>query len=148
MPHLPYELHTIQCARCGGRLGENQERYCSAACRASAWRIAQWEEERKNLGLPLHTSCALCGERINVTSKSKTSCDENDRNDDCVDAQASVRLDEINARDEAEELREYAECEHCGADIGYGGKGRPRRFCTPRCRTAFYRAERAAMAGA
>ncbi|MFC8566269.1 hypothetical protein ACFUIW_10970 [Streptomyces sp. NPDC057245] len=148
MPHLPYEFHTIQCARCGGRLGDNQERYCSAACRASAWRVERWEDERRNLGLPAYSSCTLCGERIASTSKNKTTCDENDRNEACVDAQGGARLDALNARDEAEELRDCAECERCGADIAYSGKGRPRRFCAPRCRTAFYRAERAAKAGA
>ncbi|MFC7883650.1 hypothetical protein ACFUVV_17500 [Streptomyces sp. NPDC057376] len=148
VPHLPYDLHTTQCARCGGRLGENQERYCSAACRASAWRIARWETERQTLGLPAFGTCKLCGERIAMTSKTKSTCDENDRNDDCVDAQAGARLDAMNARDEAEEMRECAECELCGKDIARSGPGRPRRFCAPRCKTAFYRAQRALKAGA
>ncbi|WP_189746110.1 hypothetical protein [Streptomyces tendae] len=84
-----------------------------------------------------------------MTSKTKSVCDINDRNGDaCTDAQADIRLSVENAHADAEELRECAECELCGKDIAYSGKGRPRRFCAPRCKTAFYRAQRALKAGA
>ncbi|MFZ4203354.1 hypothetical protein ACWDLL_09430 [Streptomyces griseoincarnatus] len=84
-----------------------------------------------------------------MTSKTKSVCDINDRNGDaCTDTQAGIRLEAQNAQDEAEEMRECAECELCGKAIEYGGKGRPRRFCAPRCKTAFYRAQRALKAGA
>lgn len=35
-------------------------------------------------------------------------------------------------------------CAHCGAQITQRDRGRPRRYCTPACRTGAYRVTKAA----
>jgi len=39
-------------------------------------------------------------------------------------------------------LYRLAICAHCGADLEHKGTGRPRRFCSTRCRVAHLRAMR------
>jgi len=34
----------------------------------------------------------------------------------------------------------HTTCTHCGADLAQATRGRPRRFCSPACKQAAYRA--------
>lgn len=51
-------------------------------------------------------------------------------------------------RNQAEDDRWDAQCarEGCEENTGWDGAGRPRRFCSARCKTAHYRAAKRAQA--
>lgn len=40
------------------------------------------------------------------------------------------------------QARDFPICAHCGVEAGYAGIGRPRKFCSDRCRVAAYRARK------
>jgi endogenous inhibitor of DNA gyrase (YacG/DUF329 family) len=129
--YYSYDNQADRCEHCGKQLEERQERYCSHACRQGAYRTRKRPRKRPQL-----KRCPLCGEGFEVTHPRKKYCDYNDEaEEDCRTAQDDL--------DEAAELaameRAEAECAHCGNPAGWTGRGRPRRYCSNRCKTAAYR---------
>lgn len=125
-----------RCEQCGDPLNERQERYCSGACRQAAYR----ERKQPRKGRELKR-CPLCGELFEVTRRGKKFCDYWDEaEDDCKTAQDDLQEDS----EEAAQARRDATCENCGEPAGWSGRGRPRRYCSDRCKTAAYRRRQAA----
>ena len=120
------------CAYCHRWLPDSaraHRKYCSARCRQADYRYA-----RATL-IP----CELCGREFRPLRGRQSVCDYNDQ---AVTSCRSLQ-DELAQRErEAQDERWDSTCAHCGEHAGWSGAGRPRRFCAPRCRTAFYRAER------
>ncbi|MFE1872612.1 hypothetical protein ACFW9N_17150 [Streptomyces sp. NPDC059496] len=130
MGFYSYDDQLERCARCGEYLTGRQERYCSPACRQAAHRARQPRE------LPPMKNCPLCGELFEVWHPRKRFCDYKDEAGyDCVNAQEDL----LEVAEFALEDRRAARCAHCGESAGWTGKGRPRRFCSPRCKQADYR---------
>lgn len=117
-----------------GRTTRDQRRTCSPKCRVALSR-ARREKPR-----PLVT-CKLCGQPFMPRGRGRwTTCPYNDADDLCRGLQDDAEQDD--AEDEgAMRTAALAErtCEHCDKPIPYSGRGRPPRFCAPRCRTAHYR---------
>lgn len=111
------------------------QKFCSAACRAAGWREAQ--------SPTTYRSCELCGDQFPVRYRNQRICDYNTQaHDDCALLQEELE----EAREELEFERRRAVCERegCVTPVYRPGRGRPKRFCSPRCKTAFYRAARKA----
>lgn len=126
------------CGRCGEALTGRQERYCSQACRQAAHRAGQRTTFR-----PAMKPCPLCGELFEASHPRKRYCDYYDEAGyDCINAQEDLR----EAVEDALEARRTARCANCGEAAGWGGRGRPRRFCSRRCKQADYRQRRAQQA--
>lgn len=137
MGYYAPDNHLPDCGHCGQRLTGRQERYCSAVCRQAAYRAS------KQPNRLTYKPCPLCGEPIQVTSKRKKFCDYYDEaEDDCRAAQDDLNDAEWLAAEE----RRTAQCTHCGKPTGWSGRGRPRRFCSNRCKQADYRTRRAQSA--
>ncbi|WP_457031137.1 hypothetical protein [Kitasatospora sp. P5_F3] len=137
MGYYSADSHADDCENCGRTLIGRQERYCSATCRQTAFRNSK-QPRRWQL-----KPCPLCGEHFEATSTRKKYCDYYDEAErDCQTAQDDL--------EEAAELaglaRTEAECAHCSGPAGWTGRGRPRRFCSPRCKQADYRVRRATAA--
>lgn len=121
-----------QAPRCDEWLKGRQTRFCSDLCRVRAYRA----EKRT---LPAEKTCVLCGAGFRPLRGRQTYCDfEEQASERC----ASMQSDVERRKREAEDARYEAECEHCGDHTGWDGVGRSRRFCSPRCKTAYYRAEK------
>lgn len=127
---------SCQAPGCDEWLTGKQRAFCSNACRQAAYRA----DRATTPATPAERTCRLCGATFPVRRGNQTYCDlerDPDRNG-CEALQAKMLRD----RAEASEKHWDAECAHCGENTGWDGVGRPRRFCSPRCRTAFYRAQR------
>ncbi|MGK5533483.1 hypothetical protein [Streptomyces sp. URMC 129] len=139
MGYYERENWAERCEQCGGPLNERQERYCSARCRQAAYRARKipGRKERE------WKTCPLCGELFEVTRPGKKFCDYWDEAEaDCKAAQDDLE----EAAEEAAQARQNAVCENCGEPAGWSGRGRPRRYCSNRCKTAAYRHRKAAEA--
>jgi endogenous inhibitor of DNA gyrase (YacG/DUF329 family) len=129
----------IDCMECGNWLPETSARarrsradrlYCSDACRKRAYR-------REHGPKPPEKVCTLCGATFRPLRGKQAYCDYEDQADgSCAQLQNELRQ---RAR-ELENERFDKLCDHCGEFTGWDGVGRPRRFCSARCKTAFYRA--------
>ncbi|MEU7163179.1 hypothetical protein AB0A70_00775 [Streptomyces morookaense] len=136
MGYYEHDNHADDCQDCGKRLTGRQERFCSAACRQAGYRASK--KPRKPIVWKI---CPLCGETFEATHPLKKYCDYSDEAErDCQDAQDDLE----EAQWIAEYDRKNATCAHCGEPAGWSGHGRPRRFCSNRCKTADYRKRRAA----
>ncbi|WHM36236.1 hypothetical protein [Streptomyces sp. BPTC-684] len=137
MGYYPPYNHLPDCGHCGQRLTGRQERYCSPSCRQAAYRAT-----KRPTG-PRLKPCPLCGEHFLITSKRKKYCDYYDEAErDCQTMQDDLE----EAAWIAAEERKTAECAHCGEPAGWTGRGRPKRFCSRRCRQADYRKRKAQQA--
>jgi endogenous inhibitor of DNA gyrase (YacG/DUF329 family) len=116
------------CLGCGEPLSGRQRRYCSPTCR---------KRYQRSKTPKLLRTCARCGQPFSEYAGRQKFCGPEDRDYYCDDL-LSEEDDDRSARMAA--LAE-AECEHCQTPVPYSGRGRPKRFCAPRCRTAFYRAQ-------
>ena len=135
MGYYAWDNQLSDCGHCGRRLSGRQERYCSPSCRQAAYRAS-----KKPTRQPLKP-CPLCGEHFEVTSTRKKYCDYDDEaEDECRAAQDELE----DAEWAAQWQRENATCAVCGEPAGWTGRGRPRRFCSNRCKQADYRRRRAA----
>ena len=129
------------CIECGdwlpdtsprGRRSRADRQYCSDACRKRAYRREHRQE-------PAEKVCILCGAAFRPLRGKQTYCDYIDQaSPSCAQLQYEM---EQRAR-ELENERYDRMCAHCGEFTGWDGLGRPRRFCSPRCKTAFYRQQR------
>lgn len=128
----------FECEVCGEWLEGRQTRFCSARCRQRHYRATH------PVDIPLST-CALCGTEFRPVRGKQRVC--------AVPEQADATCRELQqerdriAREHADELDEQrweATCarEGCDESTGWEGVGRPRRFCSDRCRVAHYRAEK------
>ncbi len=134
MGYYSADNHADECGECGQRLTGYQERYCSARCRQAAFRRAK-QPVRSRLKL-----CPLCGEMFVVTSSRKKFCDYYDEAEqDCQAAQDDL----YEAAEIAPIVRMEADCARCSRPVNWSGRGRPKRFCSPRCKQADYRARKA-----
>ncbi|WP_262700558.1 MULTISPECIES: hypothetical protein [Streptomyces] len=131
-----YETH---CGGCDAPLTGRQRQWCSDACRLRQY--------AKPLAL---RDCRLCGQPFQPINSRQRVCRfevDNSWGDACFEAQNA----EFNRQDDVvlywREVRDSAVCEGptCTAEIPYSGRGRPKRFCSARCRVA---ANRAAKKGA
>lgn len=131
MGYYDSENHTDECQHCGEPLTGRQERYCSPACRQAVFR-----DSRKPRKPREWKPCPLCGEPFEAIHPLKKFCDyEDEAERHCQDAQDDLEEAEAIAAVE----REEAVCAHCGEPAEWSGRGRPRRFCSNRCKTADYR---------
>lgn len=81
-------------------------------------------------------TCELCGELFEPLHHRQKYCNYDDEAGfDCINAQEDLR----EAAEDALEARRTARCAHCSEPAGWSGRGRPRRFCSRRCRQADYR---------
>jgi endogenous inhibitor of DNA gyrase (YacG/DUF329 family) len=123
------------CMECGNWLPDKSRSdrlYCSESCRKHAYR-------REHSTPPAEKICVLCGAIFRPLRGKQTFCDfTNDADETC----AVLQNERAQQQRELEDQRWDKECEHCGENTGWDGVGRPRRFCSNRCKTAFYRAER------
>lgn len=120
------------CDECGEYLTGRQTRYCSPRCKMRARRRSAQAAEQ---------ICRLCGATFRPLRGKQTYCDfENDADESCATMQNELAA----LQSQAEERRWDAQCARAGCDnnAGWDGIGRPRRFCSDRCRVAHYRAER------
>lgn len=120
------------CENCGKWLPDGSRvdrRFCDSTCRLEAFRRARAVEK----------PCELCGRPFTPMRGRQRVCDFTQQaGTSCRELQNELAV----RRREAEDARWDALCAHCGENAGWSGAGRPRRFCSPRCRTAFYRAEK------
>lgn len=120
---------------CSEWLTGRQVRFCSAKCKMRAHRLEKAPR-------PAEKTCVLCGATFRPLRGKQTYCDfDNDANETC----AALQIARLSQARELEDSRWDKDCEHCGDNAGWDGIGRPRRFCSPRCKTAFYRATKKAM---
>lgn len=124
------------CEECGEWLTGRQTRFCSARCKMRAHR-------RDSRPAPAERVCRLCGATFRPLRGKQTYCDwTNDADASCAELQnelARTALDKENQRWDSECARDG-----CEESTGWTGVGRPRRFCSDRCRVAHYRAEKRA----
>ncbi|GAA0914892.1 hypothetical protein GCM10009549_29820 [Streptomyces thermoalcalitolerans] len=116
------------------RSTRRQRLTCSAACRKRLQRARQGYQKP-------FKPCRFCGELIDSYRGNDVRCPEDDRSDYCDDLQwaKEERQARLEARKEGP-----VECEgpNCTAEVVWSGRGRPRRFCSGRCRMAAVRARR------
>ncbi len=120
--------HSARCDQCGGPLSGRQERYCSGRCRQAAHRA-------RTRPHPAEKSCPLCGQLFEPLNRWQKYCAYDEAGYDCINAQEDI----AEAAEDAREARTAARCTHCAGPTGWGGRGRPRRFCSSKCRQADYR---------
>ncbi|MFE4577333.1 hypothetical protein [Streptomyces chartreusis] len=121
------------CEECDEWLTGRQTRFCSARCKMRA--------RRRTGPKPAEKVCRLCGATFRPLRGKQTYCDfANDADESCAELQNAL-AQEVIAK---ESQRWDAECarEGCDDSTGWDGVGRPRRFCSDRCRVAHYRAEK------
>lgn len=134
MPYYAWTEHSEDCEHCGERLAGKQERYCSPACRQAVYRA-----RKDPSALPKLKPCELCGEAFQPKNARQRWCDYAEEAErDCQ----SIQDDLEEAAEYAAEERREVLCEHCGESAGWTGQGRPRKFCSNRCKTAEYRARK------
>lgn len=146
--------HEEHCAQCYGKLTGAQERYCGAACRDKAYRLRKFAEFRQQAGISAMKPCRFCGASFIVTSLSQDSCSIAE--DDDGEAEASEAC--FEAREAYEDAcddekvavwkaRQNAACAgpDCAMPAGWTGNGRPRKFCSNRCKTRDQRARKAGV---
>lgn len=125
---MPMPAYEDDCLGCGGPLTGRQRRYCGPTCRK--------RHQRSKTPKPLRI-CARCGQPFGKYTGRQNTCGPED-----IDAYCESLRDD---QDDADAIRlaslAEAECAHCHRPVPYSGRGRPKRFCAPRCRTAFYRAQ-------
>ncbi|GHJ27124.1 hypothetical protein TPA0910_15570 [Streptomyces hygroscopicus subsp. sporocinereus] len=115
---------------CDEWLTGRQARFCSPRCKMRAHR-------HEKAPRPAEKVCILCGATFRPLRGKQTYCDfTNDADETC----AALQNERLSLARELEDTRWDKDCEHCGVNAGWDGAGRPRRFCSPRCKTAFYRA--------
>ncbi len=126
------------CEWCGNSVPGERARFCSAACRSAAWRDETRATPRARV------TCTLCGMQFLPRYGNQKICDYNSgqADDDCKALQDEL----MYTIEDMQEERMRATCEREGCDepVYRPGRGRPKRFCSPRCRTAHYRAEKRA----
>lgn len=125
---------TPSCEECNEWLTGRQSRFCSAKCKMRSRR-------RERGTPPAEKVCVLCGATFRPLRGKQAFCDYMDQADDsCSEMQ--------NARDThrlmLDEQRWEALCARCKESAGWDGVGRPRKFCSDRCKTAHYRATKRA----
>ncbi|MEU7313308.1 MULTISPECIES: hypothetical protein [unclassified Streptomyces] len=126
-----YETH---CGGCDTPLTGRQRQWCSDACR-----LRQYGKP-----LPLR-DCCLCGQPFPPVNARQRVCRygvDNERGDACFDVQEAAEEHQDDRVNYWREIRDSAVCEGptCTAEIPYAGTGRPKRFCSARCRVAANRA--------
>lgn len=129
--------NTPKCEECDEWLTGRQTRFCSNKCKMRAHRRAKGSR-------PAEKVCRLCGATFRPLRGKQTYCDfQNDASETCAQMQNDMAKRRLDEQDD----REDRMCEHCGEWAGdEGGRGRPRRFCSPRCKTAHYRTEKRSAA--
>ncbi|GGO42322.1 hypothetical protein GCM10012287_02920 [Streptomyces daqingensis] len=130
---------TCLAPQCGSRLAGRQRRFCSELC-STRYRRSLTRE-------PLAArSCALCGDLFDPKRRTQTICTYDEADLPCQELQNDLEDMRVGARFVADKQRAEQVCENpsCGKPIPYSGRGRPSKFCAPRCRTAAYRAAKAA----
>ncbi len=119
-----------RCERCGEYLTGRQERYCSPACRQAAHRA-----RNRPAHVPMKP-CALCGELFEPLHHRQKFCNYADE----AGTECQAMQDDLEeAAWLTQEARKEARCAHCSKPAGWIGRGRPRRFCSRRCKQADYR---------
>lgn len=119
------------CLHCGAALTGRQARTCSPRCRKAIQRPPR----------PLKT-CRLCKQPFQPAGPGQPSvCDYETEADDLCQG---LQDDQEDAQASIQAARAGATCEGpaCSVPLAHGGRGRPRRFCSVRCRSAAYRAEK------
>jgi hypothetical protein len=131
------------CIECGnwlpdtsaqGRRVRADRLYCSANCRVNARR-------RANYVPPAEKVCRLCGDTFRPLRGKQTYCDIDQASKECRELQEQHKENQAQQALDAEDARWEAVCarEGCEDSTGWTGSGRPRRFCSDRCKTANYR---------
>lgn len=123
------------CDHCERKLTGRQRKFCSESCRVAEWRESKRPRQYRD--------CELCGDPFPVRYRNQRVCDYNSRaSEDCKYLQEELMVEWEDAQDE---LRD-AVCEREGCEISVyrPGPGRPKRFCSDRCKTAHYRATKRA----
>lgn len=117
-----------------GRTTRDQRRTCSPRCRVALSR-ARREKPRELI------VCRLCGEPFMPRGRGRWAvCPYEDADAYCQQLQDDA--EDAGAMQMA--ARAERTCEHCDKPVPYSGRGRPPRFCAPRCRTAHYRSQKEA----
>lgn len=132
---MDFETH---CIECGTPLKGRQVRTCSTRCR-----VADYRRSRRQ-GPKLRT-CRLCGQPFTPVNSRQRMCRfgiDNMPGDPCYEAQDAADEHEEFVVQAWREVRDSLLCEgpDCTAHIPYSGRGRPKRFCSARCRVAASRA--------
>lgn len=123
-------FYETDCVVCGKPLEGRQRRTCSPRCRKAAQRPAP----------PLRT-CKLCGQPFQpVGPGRRTVCPYDDADEYCQELQDALEDDQAAAQ--AARLEAVCEGPDCGVPVPYSGRGRPRRYCSVRCRNRAYRQSR------
>jgi endogenous inhibitor of DNA gyrase (YacG/DUF329 family) len=125
------------CEECDEWLTGRQTRFCSARCKMRA--------RRRSAPKPAEKACRLCGATFRPLRGKQTFCDADEQaSSSCYELQYEQRRLAL----EMENERHDATCAREGCDdwTGWEGRGRPRLFCSDRCRVAHYRAQRKAAA--
>ncbi|MFJ9728304.1 hypothetical protein ACIRP3_36735 [Streptomyces sp. NPDC101209] len=137
MSRVEYETN---CGGCDEPLTGRQRKWCSAACRLRQYSKAKPLQSR---------TCRDCGQPFIPRHWNQRRCrfgEDNERGDACFERQeaAEERAEDVNAWRDA---RDEGEClaPGCSAPVPYAGNGRPKFYCSARCRV---RAHRAAKKGA
>lgn len=133
------------CPECGnwlpdtsdsGRRARADRVYCSDRCRVRANRRAAYVA-------PAEKTCEACGATFRPLRGKQKVCDLIEQaSKECAEAQ-TVRAQECAQQAlDTEDARWETECARngCGNNAGWDGRGRPRKFCSDRCKTAHYRA--------
>ncbi|MGC4951307.1 hypothetical protein ACLQ2N_34690 [Streptomyces sp. DT224] len=152
MGFYPAIDHEDRCIQCFSKIQHPQERYCSASCQQKAYRQRKFDELRKRAGIPATKLCRFCGAVFMVTSLKQDACSDVEDEDgeteasyECIEAREAYE----DARDDAlaavAKARRNAVCAgpDCDKPAGWSGNGRPRKFCTNRCKTREMRARKA-----
>jgi hypothetical protein len=128
-------IYELNCAGCDEPLTGRQRKWCSSACR-----LRQYSKAKP---LPSRT-CRDCGEVFIPRHWNQRRCRYNEDNgpgDACFDLQdeADAHLMNVEAwRD----VRSTSTCEApaCEESVPYSGNGRPRYYCSAKCRVRAHRA--------
>jgi endogenous inhibitor of DNA gyrase (YacG/DUF329 family) len=142
MTHYHPAQHTGECVHCHRRLTGKQERYCSAACRQATYRAG------KRTGPPVLRICALCGGDFEPVRPRQKFCtyDMAGFDDEAGFLCINLQEDLWELEEDAKAARESAVCAHCGKSAGWTGRGRPKKYCSGRCKVADFRAAKRAAA--
>lgn len=128
-------LYDRRCSWCGDafRASRRDAQLCSATCRAGASR----DDARlaRASVTALSSRCVGCGEAIELKRSSKRYC-----TDSCRQRMHRLRRADSGAQGSAVRVRACAE-RSCASTFAVVTRvGRPRRFCSDRCRLANHRA--------
>jgi len=122
--------YETNCAGCDKPLTGRQRQWCSDACRLRQY----------NKPAPIRT-CRICGQPFQPVNARQRVCRfgvDNMPGDPCYEAQDAADEHEEFVVQAWREVRDSLLCEgpDCTAEIPYAGRGRPKRYCSPRCRVA------------